>query len=197
MQESNQLDQAQKQQPQPATKKKSWYKTWWGILLIILGAITAIPVIMLFIVVGAVMFTQDSNTNPSTNQTDETNLNQPVDESKVPYEGVEIWKIGDNGLGTTIVIDPKYDNRKSLKQLGSELNEENQSRQFAMNYIYTDKTSALYRKENFCAPGQPASIRQHKQDWAALYQKDNSGAKMTIFTDRSCDPDAASETIEY
>lgn len=195
MQENNQPKQAHNQlQP---VKKRGWYKTWWGILLIILGVITAIPAIMLFVVVGVVMFAQDSDTNPSTNQTDETNLSQSVGESKIPYEGVEIWKIGDNGLGTTIVIDPKYDNSESLKQLGLELNEENQSRQFAMHYVYTDKDSALYRKESFCSPGQSASIRKHKQNWAALYQKDNSGARMTIFTDRSCDPDAASETIEY
>lgn len=196
MQKNNQPKQAHDHQLQPA-KKRGWYKSWWGILLIILGAITAIPVIMLFIVVGIVMFTQDSDTNPSTKQKDETSLSQSVDESKIPYEGVEIWKIGDNGLGTTIVIDPKYDNSESLKRLGSELNNENRSRQFAMNYIYTDKTSALYRKESFCSPGQPTSIRQHKKSWAALYQKDHSGARMTIFTDRSCDPSAVSEIIEY
>lgn len=197
MQENNQLEQAQKQQPQPATKKKSWHKTWWGIPLIILGTIIAVPVVMLFIVVGVVMLAQDSDTDPSTNQIDKTSLSQSVDESKIPYEGVEIWKIGDNGLGTTIVIDPKYDNTESLKQLGSELNEENHSRQFAMNYVYTDQTSALYRSESFCSPSQSPTIRAHKQNWAALYQKDNSGAKMTIFTDRSCDPNAKTEVIEF
>jgi hypothetical protein len=197
MQENNQLEQAQKQQPQPPIKKKSWYKSWWGILLIILGVIIAVPVVMLFIVVGVLMFAQDSGTNPSTNQTDKTSSSQPVDESKIPYEGVEIWKIGDNGLGTTIVIDPKYDNVESLKQLGSELNEENQSRQFAMNYVYTNETSALYRSESFCSPSQSSTIRAHKQNWAALYQKDNSGAKMTIFTDRSCDSDTKNKIISY
>ncbi len=197
MQENNQLEQAHKQQLHPATKKKGWYKTWWGILLIILGAIIVVPIVMLFIVVGVVMFAQDSDTDPSTGQTDKTNLSQTVDESKIPYEGVEIWKIGDNGLGTTIVIDPKYDNVESLKQLGSELNEENQSRQFAMNYVYTDSTSALYRSESYCSPSQSAAIRAHKENWAALYQKDSSGAKMTIFTDRSCDPNAKTEVIEF
>ena len=187
----------QTQQANQSTQKKlGWFKKPWGIILIILSAIfVLIPMMLLFIAVGVVMLAADprdttqQKTNPTTNHATEN--------SKIPYEGVEIWKIGDNGLGTTIVIDDKYDNAESLKQLGSELNKENETRQFAMNYVYTDKTSALYRSESFCSPEQPSSIRAHKQNWAAFYHKDNSGARLTIFNDRSCSPDAQTEVIQY
>lgn len=181
---------------QSTRKKPALYKKPWGIILIILGGIfVIIPMVFLFIAVGVVMLAADPSdtTQPETSPA----TNHATENSKIPYEGVEIWKIGNDGLGTTIVIDKKYDNTESLKQLGTELNKENETRQFAMNYVYTDKTSALYRTESFCSPGQPSSIRAHRQNWAALYQKDNSGAQLTIFTDRSCDPDAASESIKY
>lgn len=165
------------------SSKKKWYTRWWGILILVF---IFIPFL------SGLLSSGSTKTESNTSQT-----TSPLQSATIPYEGVEIWKIGDNGLGTTIVIDPEYDNVESLKQLGSELNEENRSRQFATNYVYTDKTSALYRAESFCSPSQSATIRAHKQNWAALYQKDNSGAKMTIFTDRSCDPDAKTETIRY
>lgn len=187
----------QTQQANQSTQKKlGWYKKPWGIILIILsGIFVIIPMLLLFITVSIVTLAEDPN--ETTQLETSSTTNHATENSKIPYEGVEIWKIGSDGLGTTIVIDDKYDNTESLKQLGSELNKENETRQFAMNYVYTDKTSALYRSESFCTPGQPSAILAHKQNWAALYQKDNSGAKMIIFTDRSCDPDAKTETIIY
>lgn len=168
-------------QKQSVKQDKLWFKRWWAITL--------------YIIVGVGIIVSVS---PSEQRKDADAQKQVVaDPSKVPYESVEMWDIGDNGKGGTIVIDKQYDNEASLSQLGKELNDQNSSRQFAMVYVYSDQTAALYRKESFCSPGQSERVRSFKQHWAATYQKNLSGASFTVFTDRSCDPNAASATVAY
>lgn len=162
-------------------QSKPWYKKWWAIAIFI------------FIGLGAI----GSISPPEQKQVKNSPSQATVDPSKIPYKSVEAWQIGDSGRGMTIVIDKKHDNEASLSQLGKELNQENTSRQFAMIYIYNDDTASLYRKESFCAPGQSDRIRSFRQNWAAMYQKNLAGASYTIFTDRSCDPNAANNTIKY
>lgn len=161
--------------------RKAWYKRWWAIVLFI------------FVGLGAIA----SIAPPEQDQSTDKQTQTVADSSKIPYQGVEMWDIGDNGKGWTIVIDKQYDNEASLTQLGKELNQENASRQFATVYVYSDDTAALYRKESFCTPGQSERIRSFKQHWAAMYQKNLAGASYTIFTDRSCDPNAVNNAIKY
>ena len=181
-------------------QSKPWYKRLW--IIIPLG-ILIMPIAMIIVIAtiyGIVTGINDSahKQQQSSQVTEhENNSSEMISHSKVQYKSVEAWQIGDNGRGMTIVIDKKYDNEASLAQLGKELNEENASRQFAMVYIYNDDTASLYRKESFCAPGQPDRIRSFKQNWAAMYQKNLAGASYTIFTDRSCNPNATSNTVNY
>lgn len=168
-------------QKKTAKQDKPWYKKWWGIALLV------------FIGIGVISSISPQEQNKDTN--DQAQV--VADSAKIPYQSVEMWDIGDNGKGWTVVIDKKYDNEASLTQLGKELDKENSSRQFAMIYVYSDETAALYRKESFCSPGQSDRIRSFKQHWAAMYQKNLTGASYTMFADRSCDPNAATNTIKY
>lgn len=168
-------------QKKSVKQNKPWYKKWWAIALLILIGIGAIS----------------SISPPPQNKDSNDQIPVVVDSSKIPYRSVETWNIGDDGKGWTVVIDKKYDNEASLTQLGKELNQENSSHQFAMIYVYSDEPAALYRKESFCSPGQSERIRSFKQHWAAMYQKNLAGASYTVFSDRSCNPNAANNTMKY
>lgn len=171
---------------------KRWYKKWWGLLLLIVFVGPFVLLVFLGILATIFQPSKEDNQNNTSAVTQES-VQTADASSKIPYKEVERWN---SGSGRTIVIDKQYDNEASLTQLATELNEENSTRDISWVYIYTDDTASLYRKESFCDPAQSDRIRGFKQYWAALYQKDKDGSRITVFEDRSCNIDAARKTIQ-